>query len=307
MKRLPILAAVLLLATAAAAQVPSSVLLAKAWPEDANAQLADLGRGVGVVFSPDLSVPGNCRFYEALGFACFDDADWARVLDGIHTFNQTHPDRPISTLILETHGTNGNGLKLQRSYDPKADRSYISVGGLQERLDPEGVRFLILSACNSGRLLRPSIIATLDPNNGDKLFLPATRGIVNASSAWRPGQSRSTILTPGASHIETSLAARVRELGPATRKAIAAAAKARGIRMPDQFAVSDMVMQMVLRDPDVDLQLGRHVEELSRVMQPQERSEELFRRFTARLDSVASRENLIFTARNSASPSGSDR
>ncbi|HEV7922434.1 MAG TPA: hypothetical protein VGR02_16750 [Thermoanaerobaculia bacterium] len=290
--------AVLLLAAAAAAtaQVPSQVLLANAWPEDANAPLADLGRGIGVVFSPDLSVPGNCRFYQALGFACFDDADWSRVLDGIHAFNQQNPDRPITTLILETHGTNGNGLKLQRSYDPKADRSYISVGGLQERLDPDGIRFLILSACNSGRLLRPSIIATLDPRNGDKLFLPPTRGIVNASSSWRPGQSRSTILTPGASHIETSLAAHVRELGPATRKAIAAAAKAHGIRMPDEFAVSDMLMQMVLRDAEVDLQLGRHVEQLSGVVQPQERSEELFRRFTARLDSVASRASATSAA-----------
>jgi hypothetical protein len=299
--------AFLLLAGAAAAQVPPGVLLAGAWPEDGNAKLADLGRGIGVVFSPDLSVPGNCRFYQALGFACFDDADWSRVLDGIHAFNTQHPDRPIATLILETHGTNGNGLKLQRSYDPKADRSYISVGGLQERLDPEGVRFLILSACNSGRLLRPSILAALDPNNGDKLFLPATRGIVNASSSWRPGQSRSTILTPGASHIETSLAARVRELSPAVRNAIAAAAKARGVRMPDEFAVSDMLMQMVLRDPDVDLQLGRHVEELSRVMQTQEHSEELFRRFKAHLDELASRESVIYAKRNFPSASGSDR
>ena len=295
MKRL-LLAFLLAAFSATAQQLPPKVLLASAWPEDTNAKLADLGRGIGVIFSPDLSVPGNCRFYEALGFACFDDADWTRVLDGIHAFNQVHADRPILTLILETHGTNGNGPKLQRSYDPKADRSYISVGGLQERLDPEGIRFLIISACNSGRLLRPSIIAALDPKNGDKLFLPATRGIVNASSSWRPGQSRSTILTPGASHIETSLAARVRELSPATRKAIAAAAKARGIRMPDEFAVSDMLMQMLLRDPDVDLQLGRHVEELSRVMQTQEHSEELFRRFAARLEAVASAETTIHTA-----------
>ncbi|HKO56350.1 MAG TPA: hypothetical protein VJ276_10765 [Thermoanaerobaculia bacterium] len=297
MRRL-LLALLLATATAAAAQqLPPKVLLAAAWPENEKAKLADLGRGIGIVFSPDLSVPGNCRFYEALGFACFDDADWARVLDGIHAFNAAHADRRIATLILEMHGTNGNGLKLQRSYDPKADRSYVSVGGLQERLDPEGVRFLIISACNSGRLLRPSIIAALDPDNGDKLFLPATRGILNASDAWRPGQSRSTILTPGASHIETSLAARVRELSPAVRKAIAAAAKARGIRMPDEFAVSDMLMQMVLRDENVDLQLGRHTEELSRVMQPQAHSEELFRRFAAHLDRVASGGKVIYAER----------
>ena len=74
------------------------------------------GRGVGVVFSPDLSVPGNCRFYESLGFACFQNADWNRVLTDIRIYNLFHEDDGIRTLILETHGTNGNGLKLQTSY-----------------------------------------------------------------------------------------------------------------------------------------------------------------------------------------------
>lgn len=285
MKRL--LLALLFAATATAQQTPSKLLLAKAWPEEPAAKLEELGRGIGIVFSPDLSVPNNCRFYDALGFACFEDADWSKVLEGIHAFNAAHPERPIATLILETHGTNGNGLKLQRSYKPKDERSYISVGGLQERTDADGLRFLIISACNSGRLLRPSILARLDPKNGDKLFLPATRGIVNASDAWHPGQSASTILTPRESHIETSLLANVREFSPATRKALAAAAKARGVETPEDFAVSDIFMQMILRDDAVDLQLGKHVDELSGAIAPQEHSEELFTRFKAFLDRVA--------------------
>jgi len=289
-----LLAVLLTAAVTAAAEppgVPSSVLLARAWPDAPSARLADLGRGIGVVFSPDLSVEGNCRFYQALGFACFDDPDWTRVLDGIRRWNIQHADRPINTLILETHGTNGNGLKLQRSYDPKAERSYISVGALQERLDPDGVQFLILSACNSGRLLRPMILRSLDPNPGDKLFLPATCGIVNASASWRPGRSRSVILTPGASHIETSLVGAVRELSPAARRLIAASAKARGIAAPKQFAVSDMLIEMLLRDPNVSLQIGRHVDELSKDIQPVALSEALFTSFVRHLDGVAAREH----------------
>src|SRR5258705_12675318 len=59
---------------------PTEYLLAKAWPYEPKGKVADVGRGVGIVFSPDLSVPGNCRFYQSLGFACFEDADWDAVL-----------------------------------------------------------------------------------------------------------------------------------------------------------------------------------------------------------------------------------
>src|SRR3954471_764626 len=83
----------------------SETLLARAWPYQESPQLSELGRGIGIVFSPDLSVPGNCRFYESLGFACFDDADWTRVLDGVSRYNLVHTDWPIRTLLLETHGT----------------------------------------------------------------------------------------------------------------------------------------------------------------------------------------------------------
>src|SRR5215813_10509051 len=104
----------LVLAFAAAAQADTSTyrLLEHAWPGLAK-RMSEIGRGVGVVFSPDLSVKDNCRFYDALGFACFQDADWTNVLAQIHTFNLLNPERRIATLILETHGTNGNGLKVQ--------------------------------------------------------------------------------------------------------------------------------------------------------------------------------------------------
>src|SRR5436305_1873818 len=115
MPRRLILAFLLLAAVTVRAEQPNEMVLARAWPYDPVAKIGDLGRGIGIVFSPDLSVRGNCRFYEAIGFTCFESTDWSRVLDGIRLHNVLYPEQAIRTLILETHGTNGNGLKLQQS------------------------------------------------------------------------------------------------------------------------------------------------------------------------------------------------
>lgn len=279
-------------ASLAAADHEGLRLLGTAWPDAAPLRVSEIGRGVGVVFSPDLSVPGNCRFYQSLGFACFQDADWTRVLDQIHRHNAAHPDRRIYTLILETHGTNGNGLKLQKSYAPTAERSYISVGALQERLEPEGIFYVIISACNSGRLLRPYIYSELDPYNGDRLFLPATCGIVNASKGFDPARNAVTIMTPQSSHIETTLVGAVKELTPKARKAILASARAQRITPPVQFAVSDMMVQMLTRDARLELAANRYVDELSGEMKPVDSSEELFKRFVKYVNAVAARESI---------------
>lgn len=268
----------------------SETLLAHAWPYQTSPKVTELGRGVGIVFSPDLSVPGNCRFYQALGFACFDEPDWDKVLESVARFNEKHTERPIQTLLLETHGTNGNGLKLQRSYEPKAARSYISVGALQQRVETMGVQYVVISACNSGRLLRPSIYLTLDPNNGDKLFLPATRGIINATPEFDAASSHVTVLTPVASHIETSLIGRVRELAPSTRRLIAKSAAELHLQTPKQFAVSDMLIQILLHDPRLQVTTGAHVDELSKDIDPQAMSENLFSSFVAYLNSLAAAE-----------------
>lgn len=273
-----------------ALQTPTAALLDDAWPRDPSARVSEIGHGVGIVFSPDLSVAGNCRFYSALGFACFQDADWTRILDDIRTHNIFHPENRIRTLVLETHGTNGNGLKVQKSYDPKADRSYISIGALQEHLEPDGIRTIIISACNSGRLLRPAIVRTLDPNNGDKLFLPATRGIVNASEDYDLARSAIVVATPASSHIETTLVGRVRELAPVTRRVLALSAQTHRVKLPVEFAVSDILMQILLRDPRLQLATGAYVDELSKEIQPESLSEGLFTSFVAYINSVAAKE-----------------
>ncbi len=288
--RLPLLLLTLLLLASGASAAQPDHLLARAWPVNPYQRLGEIGRGVAVIFSPDLSVPGNCNFYRALGFECFDDADWTRVLDNIRMHNLQNPERRVRTLFLETHGTNGHGLKLQRSGQPKAERSYISVGAIQERAESHGVGYLVIGACNSGRLLRPMIYRTLDPNPGDKLFLPATCGIVNASASWNPRRSQVTVLTPATSQIESTLVAAVRELAPVTRRLLTDAAKQRGIQLPKQFAISDMMMQMMLRDSRLLLQRGSHVEELSGDVMPAVASERLFTTFVAHLAARAAIE-----------------
>ncbi len=270
--------------------VDTNALISDAWPHDDGTRLSQLGHGVGVVFSPDLSVAGNCRFYQSLGFACFQDADWTRVLDDIRTYNIFHPENRVRTLVLETHGTNGNGLKLQKSYDPKADRSYIAVGALQEHLEPDGIRYIIISACNSRRLLRPAIYRSLDPNPGDKLFLPPTCGIVNADSDYDMTRSRIVVATPSASHIETTLVGNVRELAPVTRRVIAYAAKLNGVTPPTQFAISDIMMEMLLRDARLELQTGEAIEELSKEIRPQDEDEKLYKSFVAYVNSIGSKD-----------------
>ncbi len=287
---------ILTLALSAAAAERTEVLLAKAWPAAKVATLEELGTGVGVVFTPDLSVKDNCRFFEALGFACFESADWLEVLSDIHAYNIGHPGRRIRTLVLETHGTNGNGLKLQAGKDPKDDRSYISVAALQEMLEPVGVRYIILSACNSGRLLRPEIYRRLDPNNGDKLFLPATRGIIDATDDFDPKKTTITVITPATSHIETTLVGSLRELAPETRLALEAAAKKRELELPKQFAVSEMLIQMLMRDPKLELRTGAHVEELSRTQTTPEASEQIFKAFVDHLAKIAERGEATQTA-----------
>jgi hypothetical protein len=277
------LLAVLLASVSVLHASETDMLLARAWPAGGSARLTEVGNGVAVVFSPDLSVPGNCRFYAALGFACFDDPNWSHVLDGIHAWNTKHASRSIRTVVLETHGTNGNGLKLQASHDVNDDRSYISVGGLEERLEVEGVRYILISACNSGRLLRPSIIKSLDRENGDKLFLPATCGIIDASDDWSPSQSGITVLTPASSHIEMTVVGSIKELSPRARRLLRASPPIK------EFAVSDLMMEMLTHSPNLQLRVGAGVDALSREENPEDASERLFAAFLRRLDQLARR------------------
>jgi hypothetical protein len=290
--------ALLLVASTAFAGDRTESLLARAWPAAPYASLGNIGAGIGIVFSPDLTVPGNCRFYKALGFACFESADWLQIVGDIHSWNMNHPSNRIRTLILETHGTNGNGLRVQKGKKANDDRSYISVGALQEWVEPVGVRNIMISACNSGRLLRPEIYLKLNRDPGDPLFLPATLGIIDATDAFDPSRTRVTVITPVSSHIENTLVGSLRELAPATRTALAAAAKEHDVTLPKQFAVSEILIMMILRDPELQLQSGADFTEvLSKEQTSAATSERIFKSFVDHLNYIAARDGKVESAR----------
>lgn len=268
-----------LLRLAAALAVASAALAA---PPAAPSPLSALGRGVAIVFSPDLSLDNNCAFYERLGFACYASPSWEVVVADIARRNAaSRPEDAISVVFLEAHGTMGNGLKLQTSSARNAPRSYASVGALRERLGAAGVRTCVIAACNARRLLRPAIHDTLDR---ERLHLPATLGIMNATG--QPiGEDAPRFLTRADSHIEGVSEARTSELSPATLRALGLAGDA-----PMTFVVSDLFVQLVTGHPLLDLRDAKPIDRLKLVRPQDAYAEDLFSRFVEYLDGVARAE-----------------
>lgn len=129
-----------LLRLAAAVLIASAALAAPS-------PLTAIGRGAAIVFSPDLSLENNCAFYQRLGFVCYASPSWEEVVEDIRRRNASGPpEEAISVIILEAHGTQGNGLKLQASSARNARRSYAAVGALRERLGAAGVRYCSCSS-----------------------------------------------------------------------------------------------------------------------------------------------------------------
>jgi hypothetical protein len=287
-----------------AAEISSSAV----WPDEGrDERLSEVGRGKGIVFSPDLSVPTNRAFYERLGFAYFEDADWREVLGQIRRHNLSHATRRIEVLILETHGTNGNGLKLQAGHSARDARSYLSVGALQESLEGTGIRLCVITACNAGRLFRPQIYKRLNTHTGDPLFLPATRGIVNASPGFDPARGEVRVVYPSRSSLETTNEGDASELSPAAQTLLVTRDQTRqgaaGATMPAprlRFVVSDILAQLLLRDSRLRLNAGGYVSAKSGENFSDGESEDLFQRFLDYLDGVARRE-LLKTDRGDSS------
>jgi hypothetical protein len=241
--------------------------------------LSTVGRGVAVVFSPDLSVGNNCAFYERLGFTCYASASWETVVEDIRCRNASAaPEQRISAVILEAHGSNGNGLKLQVSAAKQASRSYAAIGALTERLGTAGVRTCVLAACNSRRLLRPAIYNKLDRA---RLFLPATLGIMNGDRD-EPAETGVRLLARADSHIESLSMGNTGELSASTLRAL-------GLEESETmtFVVSDILVQLVTRDPSLDLRPATPVERLKLVTPEDAYAEDLFTRFVEHLDRLA--------------------
>jgi hypothetical protein len=275
-----ILLAALLAATVSTP--PAAVAHSTVWPNDAVATFEDLGRGKAIIFSPDLTVPGTCDLYETLGFRCFNDPDWHRVLDAIDVANRDAPGT-IETVLLETHGTNGNGLKLQAGHQPDDARSYVSVAALRNRLGRAGVRSCIVSACNSGRLFRPEISARINEKSGDRLFLPATLGIINADAADADAPAVQ-LVRRNDSHIEILIEGALDELPANVRCRLCG--DSRECLAGRGFVVSDLLVQLLTGDPALHLVTGGYEETLSKREQSQEESEAAFARFLEVLASL---------------------
>ncbi len=223
----------------------------------------EIGSGKGIVFSPDLSEPGNRQFYRALGFAYFEDPDWHVVLEQIKAHNVTHPRNRIETLVVFSHGTNGDALKLQNGSQESAPRSYIAPAALQENLEGTGIRFCLLAACNAGRLFRPGNYLNVRADAGNRLFETPTLGIINATADFNPAKSSIRLARRAESHLEVISECNLSELSPETIAELAQDGES-GLTAESQIAVPEMLIQLLLKEDELRLVLSGSEVEKSR-------------------------------------------
>lgn len=255
-------------------------------------RLSDIGRGKAIIFSSDIAPAGNREFYQALGFLYIEEASWQRALNRIIARNYWHPGDPVQTIFLETHGTNGDGLKLQSGASRTDGRSYISIAALHEKLEGLGITLCVIAACNSGRLFRPGTYKTIKPQPRDSLFLPATFGIINATSRFDPRLSQIVMARRWESRIETTSEGKISELSPIARKVsrLDTLRERRDSIHAPRFVVSNLLIQMLLHDPRLKLAYGGYASERSQSDLSAAESEALFRRFIEYVNTIAERE-----------------
>jgi hypothetical protein len=248
---------------------------------EAAARLKKLGERRAIVFSPDFAASGNRQFYEGLGFLYVESADWRWVLKEIMRVNRSRTAGSIREIFFETHGSNGNGLKLQRSQLRSAPRSYISLGALQENLAAAGVERAILGACNTGRLYRPEIYKKLNMEVKDPTVLPATLGVINASPGFDPSKSPVELVRRTESRLEQTSEGQYRELPESVRRAL---------DLPDStkpFTVSNMFIQTIVRDDRLRVTSAGYVRKLSKEIESEPDNEAIFQGFLKFLDDLA--------------------
>lgn len=268
---------------------PRSISIPEVWrAHSPYLTLDEIGSRKGIVFSPDLSEPANREFYRALGFAYFEDPDWHVVLEQIKSYNASHPRNRIETLLVLSHGTNGDALKLQSGSQPDAPRSYIAPAALQEKLEGTGIRFCLLAACNAGRLFRPENYLTVQADPGNRLFEPPTLGIINASVDFNPAKSSITIARRAESHLEVINEFNLSELSPETIAELAQGSDS-GLTASSRIAVPEMLIQVLLKDDELRLVLWGSEMEKSRAETTDKVREGLINRFFDLVDGLSRR------------------
>jgi hypothetical protein len=258
--------------------IPNDQILPASTPVPSNhGSFSEIGLGTAIIFTPDLAGEANRRFYEALGFLYLEDTNWQAVLNKVLDYNVANENKRITKLLLETHGNWGNGLKLQDGKEDHANRSYISIGGLQEKLDRSGIKECIISACNSGRLYRPEIYSQLNRKD----LLPANQGVINASRNYRPSPDSVKILRRKESRFEALTPLYVSEMPKILRDRMGITdGKA-------QIIVSDLFLEFVLGDPNLNLIEQGFVRQVSIYDYSVDRSAALIERFLQMLEQIA--------------------
>jgi hypothetical protein len=249
---------------------------------ESAARLKKLGERRAIVFSTDFAASGNRQFYEGLGFVYLESADWRWVLKEIMRVNRSRTEGSIREIFFETHGSNGNGLKLQRSQLRSAPRSYISLGALQERLAAAGVERAILGACNTGRLYRPEIYRKLNMSVKDPTVLPATLGVINASPGFNPSTSAVELVRRTDSRLEQTSEGQYQELPASVRRALGLPASTK------PFTVSNMFIQTIVKDDRLRVTSTGYVRNISKATESEPDNEVIFQGFLKFLDDLAS-------------------
>jgi hypothetical protein len=249
---------------------------------ESAARLKKLGERRAIVFSPDFAASGNRQLYEGLGFVYLESADWRWVLKEVMRVNRSRAEGSIREIFFETHGSNGNGLKLQRSQLRSAPRSYISLGALQEHLSAAGVERAILGACNTGRLYRPEIYKRLDMSVKDPTVLPATLGVVNASPKFDPSRSPVELIRRTDSRLEQTSEGKYQEIPASVRRALDLPASTK------PFTVSNMFIQTIVKDDRLQVTSRGFVRKISKDTESEPDNEAIFQSFLKFLDDIAS-------------------
>src|SRR5262245_1720913 len=249
---------------------------------ESAARLKKLGERRAIVFSPDFAASGNRQLYEGLGFVYLESADWRWVLKEIKRVNRSRTEGSIREIFFETHGSNGNGLKLQRSQLRTSPRSYISLGALQEHLAAAKVERAILGACNTGRLYRPEIYRRLDMSVKDPTVLPATLGVVNASPKFDPSRSSVELIRRTDSRLEQTSEGQYQELPASVRRAMGLPASTK------PFTVSNMFIHTLIKDDRLQVTSRGYVRKISKATESEPDNEAIFQSFLKFLDDIAS-------------------
>jgi hypothetical protein len=245
-----------------------------------EARLGTIGEGTAIIFSPDLAPSSTCAFYSRLGFLCIRDASWASVVSTIDAANRRSGKRPaIRTVIIESHGANGNALKLQDGRREADKRSYASVAALDERLYASGVHTCIINACNAGRLFRPEVYRQLDRWTFDRLLLPATAGWLLPSRAYDRTAPRVAFLIPRLNQLQSLTLANVGELDARTRERLRLDKGA--------YVISDTLIQLLTEDDRAAVVPAKATYTLARTSLSAHRGEQLLRAFHAWLSERA--------------------